>query len=200
MQRTVTGDDEVHPARRLDELQHALLGREAAGVEHLGRLRFLAHRRRQVDAARNHPHLPGPELPSRVREGVRGHDHEPGAPQHTAREPRRTPRELDIRAPDLNDVRRAGPCRHPARRDPVGVQEISIHPAGGAHEAREQRGDEQHEPRPAPQIADDPVSVGDPVVTELLRPNDLDLDPARTDVVDRVRNEPAGRIPGEARI
>ena len=47
---------------------------------------------------------------------------------------------------------------------------------------------------PPPQVPEHAVAVCDPVVPVLLGTNDLDLDAARTNVVDGVRNEPSRRV------
>ena len=146
----VAGDYELHPLARLDQLEHALLRREASRVEHLRWARFRANVFGKLDAARNHAHLGSTELTGAVRERIRRRDYEPGAAQNAAREPRHTPRELDVRAPDLDDVRRAGPSGDPSGGNPVGMQQVGVHAARGAHEAREQRGDEQRKPWTAP--------------------------------------------------
>ncbi len=60
-QRPVPGDDQGQTARRLDELEHALLLREPAGVEDLGRVGLLTDLRREVDAARDDADRAGAE-------------------------------------------------------------------------------------------------------------------------------------------
>jgi len=76
--------------------------------------------------------------------------------------------------------------------------------AGGAASGLTKRSQHQRQQQrsggvPA-QIADDARAVGDPVVRDGGRRDDLDLDSALADVVDGVGDEPAGRVPGRPRI
>jgi hypothetical protein len=82
----------------------------------------------------------------------------------------------------------------------VSVQEIGIDTAGGADEALKQSRDEQREPGSPPQVPEHAVAVRDPVVAVLLGPDNLDLDATRTNVVDRVRDEPTRSVTRRARI
>src|SRR6185436_8001654 len=70
-QRTVAGDDEVHPARRLDELEDPLLAREPSREEHLRPRGRLADERRDLDAVRDHAHVLNAEPAHDFGEGVR---------------------------------------------------------------------------------------------------------------------------------
>ncbi len=58
----------------------------------------------------------------------------------------------------------------------------------------------EHEPRPAAEVADDPVPVGDPEVAEVRRRDDLDVDPGRPNVLDRVPHEVTGDVVRMPRI
>jgi hypothetical protein len=80
------------------------------------------------------------------------------------------------------------------------MQQIGVGAARGTDEAGEQRGNEQGQPGPPPQIPQHPVAVRDPEVAELLRPDDLDVDAPRANVVDRVRDETPCGVTGGARI
>jgi hypothetical protein len=80
------------------------------------------------------------------------------------------------------------------------VQEISVDSARSAGETRKQSWDEQHEPGPPPQVSEHAVAVRDPVVPVLLGPNDLDVDAARTNVVDRIRHEPTRSVTRKAGV
>jgi hypothetical protein len=82
----------------------------------------------------------------------------------------------------------------------VGVHEVCVDPARGANEADEQRRHEQPEPGPPAQIAERAVPVGDAVMPKPLRPDDLDVNAARTNVFHRVSDEPSGCVPVEARV
>ncbi len=55
-----------------------------------------------LDAARDDPHLARAELPGRLGQVLGGDDREPRPPQQRAEEPGRLPRQLDVRAPELN--------------------------------------------------------------------------------------------------
>src|SRR5581483_5656268 len=61
-QGAVADDDERQAARRLDELEHALLLREATDVEDVRRLVGLGHHLRDVDAGRHDRDVAGAEL------------------------------------------------------------------------------------------------------------------------------------------
>jgi hypothetical protein len=65
----------------------------------------------------------------------------------------------------------------------------SASPAGGAREGGEEERQREREPRPAAQVADHTVPVGDPEVAETGRRDDLDLHSRRTRVLDRVADE-----------
>ena len=67
-ERAVTRNDEVEIARRLDELEHALLLREAPRIEHLRRLGLLADLGGKVDAARDHADVLRTERTARRRQ------------------------------------------------------------------------------------------------------------------------------------
>jgi hypothetical protein len=63
-----------------------------------------------------------------------------------------------------------------------------------ANEAREQRWNEQGQPRPAAQVADDAMPVGEPVGMELLRPHHVHFDAPCAHVLDRVGDEATGHV------
>jgi hypothetical protein len=138
-ERPVAGHDEVEAAGGFDELEHALLRRQATRVKDLRRIRLLADLGGDVDAAWNHPHVARAQLARLVRERRRRGDDDPRAAEHGAREARNTPSELEVGPPDLDDVRPAGALGNPAGREPVRVQEIGLDGARRAHEARDQR-------------------------------------------------------------
>ena len=199
-QRSVPGDDEVQVGSRLNELEHALLRRQTSCIQDLRRLGFRADLGREVDAARDDPHLARAERPSPVGEVAGRRDHELRAAKHTTRQCGGTRGHGDVRPPHLDDVRLAAAGRDPTGRKPVGVQEVRFDGTGGAHEARKQRRDEQTEPGPAAQVAEHTVAVRDPVVPKLLRPDHLHVDAARANVFDRVGDETAGCITRIARV
>jgi hypothetical protein len=80
------------------------------------------------------------------------------------------------------------------------MHEVRVDPASCANEADEQRRHEQAEPGPAAQIPEHPVAVRNTVMPKLLRPDDLHIDTASTNVLDGVRDETPGRVPVEARV
>jgi hypothetical protein len=82
----------------------------------------------------------------------------------------------------------------------VRVQEVGLDPARSANETDKQWRNEQRQPGAAPKIADHAMAVGDAEVGELLRPDDLDVDAARANVINRVRDEPSRRVAGRARV
>jgi hypothetical protein len=82
----------------------------------------------------------------------------------------------------------------------VSVQEIGVDTPRSADEAREQCRDEQPEPRSPPQVPEHAVAIGDPVVAVLLGPDDLDVDPAQANVLDRIRDKPSRCVARRARV
>ena len=104
----------------------ALLLRQAADEEHVRRLVRLADGLRDLDAARDDAHLAGAQLPRRVGQRLRGDDREPRAAQQRPEEPWRLPRQLDVRAPELDDERLPGLERRQRGRQPVRVDEIGV--------------------------------------------------------------------------
>jgi hypothetical protein len=80
----------------------------------------------------------------------------------------------------------------------VRVQQVGLDAASRAYEARQQRRDEQGEPRAPPQVAEHAVAEGQAEAAKLLRPDDLDIDAAAAHVLHGVRDEAArgvARIP-----
>ena len=132
----------------------------------------------------------------------RGRDREPRPAQDRPEEPRRAPRDLDIRPPELDDVRLAGRERGEAGREPVRVDEVGIprSPPRRQCEADEEGRQEQREPRPPAQVADDPVPVRDPEVPERRRRDDLDLHSLRPHRLDRVTDEEPRHVPLVPRV
>ena len=133
---------------------------------------------------------------------VDGADHEPRPPQNAARERGRAPRQLHVRAPELDDERLAGQRGDGARREPVRVHEVGVarRPPRGAREGGEHRRQEQRLRRARAQVADDAGAVGDPEVAEPGRRDDLDLDPPRAQRLHGVADEVPGRVAGVARV
>jgi hypothetical protein len=76
------------------------------------------------------------------------------------------------------------------------MEEIGLDAARGAHEAGEQGGNEQTEPRPPAKVAEHAVAEGEPEAAELFRPDDLDVDTASSYVLDGVRDETADDVTG----
>ena len=187
---------------RRQELVNSLLGREAADEEHMRRLFRLADRLRNLDAARDHPHVRRAELAGRSREKLRRRDRQLRPAQDRPEEPRRTPRELDVTAPELDHVwlaarERSEPGRQPMRMDEVG---IACGSPRGACVAEQKRRQEQHEPGSTTQVSGDPVPVGDAEVPERRRRDDLDLHSLRTHGLDRVTDEEARHVPLVPRV
>ena len=58
-QRTVTGDDQVQSLRRVEQLEHSLLRRETAGIEHLSWLGLRANVGGHLDAVRDYADVDG---------------------------------------------------------------------------------------------------------------------------------------------
>jgi len=110
------------------------------------------------------------------------------------------PCQLDVRPPHLHDVWLACPRGDPACRKPMRVQEICVGTPRRTDKAREQRRSEQRKPRTSTDVPDHPVPVREAVATELLRPDDLDVDPPAPHVLDRVGDEAADGVAGKARI
>ena len=201
-QGAVARHDEWETVRSGDELPHALLGRQSARVEDLGRLGFLLHRSRQVDSARDRPHVSGAEVLCLVCERGRRRNHEPCTAKHSTREPRSPPSQLDVGPPHLDDEWLPRRHRHQPGGKPVGVHEVGSgsSPAGRAREATQherQRGGQIWAPA---EVSRHPRAVGDAVMPEARRRDDLHLDPALPQVFDLVGDEEAGDVPGPARV
>src|SRR6266536_4748150 len=111
--------------------------------------------------------------------------------QDPAREPGRPPRQLDVRSPELDDERTSEPQRDPPERQPVRMDEVGVArgPPGGATKLAQHQRQQERAGRAAAQIPDHAGAVGDPVVPEGKRRDDLDLDPAPAHVLDRVGDE-----------
>ena len=84
------------------------------------------------------------------------------------RDPARSPRELDVRSPELEDERLSRLQRGQRRREPVRMDEIGIARSSprSARVRREEQRHEEHLPRTALQVPDDAVPVGEPEVPE----------------------------------
>ena len=84
----------------------------------------------------------------------------------------------------------------------MGVDEVGVARGAArcAHEPGQEERQREHEPRPAAEVADDPVPVGDPEVAEVRRRDDLDVDPGRPNVLDRVSHEVTGDVVRVSRI
>ena len=179
-QRPVAGDDERQPARRLDELEDALLRREPAGEEDVRRLVRLARPSSgtstplgitRTSRAPSSRAAAASSCEAQIASRARAQD-PPG-------ERRRAPGELDVGAPELDDERLA---RSPPATSPAGSQWAWTRSASraarraDARERGEHRRQQQPEPGPAAEVADDAVAVRDPEVAERERRDDLDLD------------------------
>ena len=202
-QRSVARDRQLHPVvRGRKQIENSLLGREPARVEHLGRRGLFADGRRHVDAAPDHADLARAELAGSVGERVRGAERQARAAQDPAGEPRRPPPQLDVRAPELDDEGAPKPHCDPTERQPVRVDEVGVArgaPGRAPQSAQHQR-HEQHAGRAPAQVPGDAGAVGDPVMAEDERRDDLDLDAAPAHVLDRVRDEAAYDVLPRARI
>ena len=201
-QRAVPDDHERHPIRRGNQLADAFLGRQPPRVEDLRRIRGVGNLHRQFDPARDRPHVRRPQPARLVCERSRRRDHEPRPLQNAPRERWSTTRELDVRPPHLHDERLAGRHRDEARRKPVGMDEIRAHggPSRSPGEARQHERQRGRQVWPATQVPGDARAVGDPVVPEARGRHDLDLDAARTQVLDLVGDEEAGDVTRPARV
>ena len=146
--------------------------------------------------------LTGAERASGLGERRRRRHHEARAGEDGAGEPRNALRELEVGAPDLHDDRPAEAERQRARRQPVGVDEIRVGRglARGAPERAEHQRQRERALRPAPEVLDDAVAVGDPVVGEPGWGDDVDGDSALPNSLDRVGDEAARGVAGEARV
>jgi len=199
-QRPVADDDPRQPLGRGGELLDPLLRGEPAHVEDVCGLGRLSDALGDGDAASDHPHLACTEAACVLGQSPRGAENETGPAQHGAGEPGGPARELDIRPPELDDVRPARERSHEARGKPVGVDEVggSGRPAGSSRVGGKEGG-KKRRPRRAPaQVADDAVTVGEAEVGERRRRDDLHLHPGRLHVLDRIPDEDAGDIVLEA--
>ena len=201
-QRAVTCHDERQAVGGGDELPHALFGRKPARVEDLRRVGFLPYGRRQVDPARDRPHVSRTEALCLVCERGRRRDHEPCTAKHSTREPRSSTSQLDVGSPHLDDERPARRHRDEPGGKPVGVHEVGPagSPAGCAREATQHERQRGGQIWASAEVSRHPRAVGDAVMPEARRRDDLHLDPALPQVLDLVGDEEAGDVPGPARV
>ena len=129
-------------------------------------------------------------------------DRQPRPSQQRPEEPRRAARELDVRSPELDDVRLPGRERRERGGKPVRVDEVGVarSPARRPRVVEEERRQQQREPRPPAQVPGDPVAVRDPEVAERRGRDDLDLDALRPHRLDGVADEEAGHVPLVPRV
>ena len=155
-----------------------------------------------LDAARDHAHVPRAERAHVVRERARRAHDGPRPPHERPEEPGRAPRELDVRPPRLQHEGLPGRNPRDGRRQPVRVHDLGVarSPPRRAREREEEEGQEQHEPRPRAQVVRDPVAVGDPEVTEVERRDDTHLDALPAQVLDGVCDERACEVTRRARV
>jgi len=201
-ERAVPGDDQRQPSRRLQQLEDALLGREPAGEEDLGRIRRRRNLAGDLDAARDHLDVLGSELPRLTGERGRGADRQARATEDRAGERRRPAGELDVGAPELDDVRLSRRTCDRARRQPVRMDQVrpTRRAPGGPCERAEEGGQRERLQRAGAEIPDHARSVRDPEVAKRGGGDDLDVGSSPPEVLDRVGHEAAGRIPREPRV
>jgi hypothetical protein len=77
---------------------------------------------------------------------------------------------------------------------------VSRGTAGSVSEREEEKRHREHQPGAAPDVSDDPVAVRQPVVAKRRGRDDLDLEPRRAKVLDRVTNEDTRDFIGPARV
>jgi hypothetical protein len=205
-QRPVTGDDEVQPAGRLDQLANTLLRREPPGVEDFRRLDLAADLDGDLDAVRDHAHVLGAAASSGCRERFRDADHDAGAAEDEADEPRRTARQLEVGESAGRAGALQGDDEGPARErgDEPGGEPMRVHEIGALRRAAKRpEHREEHQgrhPRPAAQVVDDAAAVREAVVAVHAGREHLDLDAVALEAAHHVRDEAAGVVLGMARI
>ena len=77
---------------------------------------------------------------------------------------------------------------------------VSCGTTGSASEREQEEWNREHEPRATLDVSEYPVPVRQPVVAKRRRRDDLDLEPGRANVLDRVANEDARDVVGPARV
>ena len=157
---------------------------------------------RDLHPARDHAHLLRAEVASGVRKRVRGTDCQARPAQDRTGKRPRSPRQLDVRAPELDDERAPESRGDPAARKPVRMDQVRLRrePLRRASEVPEHRREHRRAPRLAAQVADDPGAVRDAVVRERRGRDDVDVDPAPTELRDRLAEEVHRRIALVARV
>src|SRR5262249_18089440 len=182
------------PVRRRQELLHALLLGQPADEEDVRRLVRLADLVGHGDTSRDDTHLACAQRARLGSQGLRRAEDEPGTTHEPAGGPASTPRELDVRPPELDDERPPGRERRPRPGDPGRVYEghPTRSPAGGRREREEEERQKEDEPGPLAQIPDDSVSVREPEVAERGGRDDRDLHAGAAEVLDAVPDERAG--------
>ena len=192
-QRPVAHDHEVQPLPCLEQLLDALLRRQPPDEENLRRVGLPAWLVRQHDAVRDHVDPLRAEALRLHRERSRDADHRRRAPEDRAGEGRRAVRERDVGSVERDDERPSRGGGRRSRRKPVGVNEI-----GGGRRPARARGHRAEQrragPRPAAEVGDDAVAVGEPEIAEVARGEHVDLDPATPEALDGIGDEAAGEV------
>ena len=168
----------------------------------MGRLVGLADGVGNPHALRDDAHIPGPERARVVREGRRRTDHDVRAPDEPPREGSGTRRESRVGAPELEHDRPPGRQRGNDARKPVRVDDVrpACRPARGAREREEEQRQRKRLPRRGPEVVDDAVPVGNPVVAEARRRDDAHLGPGLPQRLHAVAHERPGDVVRVARV
>ena len=137
-----------------------------------------------------------------MREGRRRADHDPGSLQNPTRKPGHAARELDIGPVERDDQRFPGRERDRARGKPVRVHEVRVaRRRSRSARKRSQHGrNEERKPRACAEIGDDPRPVRNSEVTEPIRRDDVYVDSALAQALDRVAEKRRGVVAGIARV
>jgi hypothetical protein len=159
-------------------------------------------RLRDLDTGRDDPHVARAQLACRACQVFGRDNREPCPAEQRPEDPRRLPGQLDVRAPELDDVWLPGLERRQRGRQPVRVDEVGVPRRASRRPGviEEEQRQQQREPRPPAQVAGDSVPVGDPVVPERRRRDDLDVDALRPHALDRIADEEAGHVLLAARV
>jgi hypothetical protein len=122
--------------------------------------------------------------------------------ENRLRKPRRSPRELEIRPPHLDDERLAERRSDRTRAEPVRVHEIRIasRTRSRTTEVREKQRQRCKAQRPSAHVADDPRAVRKSVVAKARRRDDIHVDGPLTQSGNGAGDEDARDVVIRARV
>ena len=204
-ERAVAGDDEVHAFGRGHELPDPLLRREPPDEEHLRRLGLDAGRSRELDAVRDRAHVAPAAAARSLGEGLGDADHDRGAADDEADEPRVAACQLEVgeAAGGARPVQREHEAASREDADCAGGEPVRVHEVaaarGPAHGEDHRDDEERREPGPPADVPDEASAVGKAEVAVAARREHRNVDVAG-EPAHEIGDEPAGEVPFVPRV